>query len=67
MDESREGLIYYEILPDGTCSYCGRETDVFLALGDERPIRRDDCEFCERYNQAVKAMKHVFLSKTINN
>lgn len=42
------GFIYYSILPDGTCSHCGRDAEILeLPWGD---VTYGGCTACDEYN-----------------
>jgi hypothetical protein len=45
--------IDYEILEDGTCSYCAREADL-IELPDGGVTRSDCCKYCDDYNLELK-------------
>lgn len=46
--------IRYEILYNGTCSYCGKEADL-MELPDGSLERSEVCEYCEAYNEELLA------------
>lgn len=47
-------MIRYEILKDGTCSYCGRVADL-IELPDGDSIFSEICEICESDDLDEKA------------
>lgn len=48
-----DGKIDYEILEDGTCSYCGREADM-IETPDGDFVRSDACDYCDNYNEELQ-------------
>lgn len=45
--------IDYAILPDGTCSYCGREATL-IEFPDGHLTRSDSCIPCDNYNHELE-------------
>jgi hypothetical protein len=48
-----EGKIDYKILPDGTCSHCGKPADM-IPLPDGDVTRSDCCVYCDNYNEELR-------------
>ena len=44
-----EDRIIYEILDDGTCSYCGKPADL-VTLPNGLVMYKNTCNVCEEYN-----------------
>jgi hypothetical protein len=53
MYESIDGSIVYEILTDGTCSYCRHEAKL-QELPDGDVCYSSYCEHCDEYNLELK-------------
>lgn len=51
-----EDKIDYEILDDGTCSYCGKEAPM-IKLPDGDVTRSDECPACEEFNDELGGIR----------
>ncbi|MBD1903460.1 hypothetical protein H6F78_00365 [Coleofasciculus sp. FACHB-64] len=50
--DDRSEAIRYEILADGTCSYCGREAK-FIKLPDGDESQSNSCKSCDSFNEEL--------------